>query len=524
MFDWTDEQRDIVHHALVPNQVSLIQGYAGCSKTTTLFELCKEHWDKRILYVAFNRSLMEATRDKFRDYPHVRVETYHSYALRELQTLNPNMDYEVSETITVYDVMDALRTEDYEHAAAGLRVLERFYSTTDVDLDDTQHATHLGRGLSPKLATRMARAVWKRTLQGTFPHSHDAYLKRFALLGPHIPYDVILVDEAQDITPLQMDLVRRQTHASHVFVGDEHQTLYGFRFVCNPFREIPASGVPHRSFTLSKSFRFGADVSGLSSQFLRWFKCDAGLRLESHETQGATEVFQPPARDEDVPRGAVYVYRSNRELVRGLFALCAMPHVRTVAVLGNSFVPSEELRALDELDALDRGDPTCEVRPGLRRCRTLEDLASFYASVRDFKAKARVDLYREHGGEDLRRIWERVQDKYVETRETADRVVGTVHQAKGLEFDVVRLGPNFPSLQRLSRVSDARRESANEVLNIVYVAMTRARKRLYLNEDVAAFVRDMDRETDTHRLMDLWTSANAMNASKRPKAGDGKKK
>lgn len=504
MFDWTDEQKAIVAHELKPNEATLVQGYAGCSKTTTLFEMCKSRWNVRILYVAFNRSLMEATRSKFRDYPHVRVETFHSYALRELQTACPETDFEVLETITVYEVMEALRTEDYEHAAAGLRVLERFYASTDSDLDDVKHASHLGRGLSPVLATRIARAVWTRTLQGSFPYSHDAYLKRFALMRPHVPYDVILVDEAQDITPLQMELVRTQTHAAHVFVGDEHQTLYGFRFVCNPFAEIPASGCPYRSFTLSKSFRFGKDVSGLSSQFLTWFKCDAGLRIESHETQGCTDVYHPPERDEDVPKGAVYLYRSNRELVRGLFAMSEYDHVRTVAVLGNSFVPTDELRALDELDAFSRGEKTHEVRPGLRRCRTLDELASFYASVRDFKAKARIDLYREFGGETLRCTWERVQDKYVETPDEADRIVGTVHQAKGLEFDVVRLGPNFPSLQRLSQVSPSRKASTNEVLNIVYVAMTRAKTRLYLNDDLSAFVRQMDTQSDTHKLADLW--------------------
>ena len=41
-----------------------IKSVAGSGKTTTLLELSKIHKNKRILYIAFNRSLISEIKDK----------------------------------------------------------------------------------------------------------------------------------------------------------------------------------------------------------------------------------------------------------------------------------------------------------------------------------------------------------------------------------------------------------------------------------------------------------------------------
>ena len=58
---------------------------------------------------------------------------------------------------------------------------------------------------------------------GKLRPTHDTYLKQWQLSEPHLGYDVILYDEAQDADACVADVVSRQSHAQLVAVGDSAQ-------------------------------------------------------------------------------------------------------------------------------------------------------------------------------------------------------------------------------------------------------------------------------------------------------------
>ena len=72
----------------------------------------------------------------------------------------------------------------------------------------------------------------------------------------------------------------------------------------------------------------------------------------------------------------------------------------------------------------------------------------------------------------------------------ADRVLSTAHKAKGLEWPRVRLGADFPGLEELHAAADRdgvpqlTPEERDQELNLLYVAVTRARQQLEPNEAV----------------------------------------
>ena len=73
--------------------------------------------------------------------------------------------------------------------------------------------------------------------------------------------------------------------------------------------------------------------------------------------------------------------------------------------------------------------------------------------------------------------------------ETADRVLATAHKAKGLEWPEVRLAEDFPSLPELDGLDPdgaprLTAEERDQELHLLYVAATRARRRLEPNEAV----------------------------------------
>lgn len=84
--------------------------------------------------------------------------------------------------------------------------------------------------------------------------------------------DWVLVDEYQDINPIQQFLLKVITgqRASVVAIGDPDQTIYEFRgsssrFMLKVFdQEFPSA----THYTLSKSFRYGHDVAMLSNQLI----------------------------------------------------------------------------------------------------------------------------------------------------------------------------------------------------------------------------------------------------------------
>jgi superfamily I DNA/RNA helicase len=68
-------------------------------------------------------------------------------------------------------------------------------------------------------------------------------------------------------------------------------------------------------------------------------------------------------------------------------------------------------------------------------------------------------------------------------------VLATAHKAKGLEWPRVRLADDFPSLEELDALDQdgllcLTPEERDQELHLLYVAVTRARQQLELNEAV----------------------------------------
>jgi len=112
-------------------------------------------------------------------------------------------------------------------------------SDTDENLMGTSY--HFGRAIAPKdrpTVFRMVRELLKAAFEDEGNCSFDdqkwfSVVKRTSIGTPinAFKYDAILVDEAQDLSPLDAALVKMvcKKNTITVFVGDREQSLYGFR-------------------------------------------------------------------------------------------------------------------------------------------------------------------------------------------------------------------------------------------------------------------------------------------------------
>jgi hypothetical protein len=108
-----------------------------------------------------------------------------------------------------------------------------------------------------RLLLPYARRAWDdiRSPGGSLRFEHDHYLKMWALTGPRLPGDFILLDEAQDTNPVVEEVFLAQ-QAQRVCVGDPAQQIYAWRSA----RDV-MTGFPGAQLHLTHSFRFGPRIA-----------------------------------------------------------------------------------------------------------------------------------------------------------------------------------------------------------------------------------------------------------------------
>jgi len=450
--DLTLEQRRIVETepGIRGNEVVMVQAYAGTGKTTTLFRYAQRWPDKKMLYLAYNKVLADESTERFASLSNVHVTTIHALALQ-------HMPHEQVGNLSLKHVQEILQQRDLPTCRAALSEFERYCSSDTLDDPTNAHALALWNATDHKVA-------------------HDAYLKAFQRSRPTLAeYDVILLDEVQDCTDCILNLVMHQTHATRLFVGDVYQKIYGFRHVGNPFQYITEKHRPYgtpRFHYLSVSFRFGYDLMELTNLFL-WKKYNERKGFSMTQCASDTRLEW----DDAYFPGMVVLCRYNINVMKLMFDLSLQE--RHVCALGKHYDFDKEIRYAQALLCLRNGEHTDVSK--VCAFATLQDLYEHYSSIQNTKWKNRVSLMETYG-DAIVDLWTQAKTYH----RTHDAVfITTAHQSKGSEYDHVRLHDDFQG-------------SSEDAHNTLYVAMTRAKKTLYLNANLFRF---FDKHTAKLRYM-----------------------
>jgi len=119
--------------------------------------------------------------------------------------------------------------------------------------NETQPVSKVGILLSyyADFILKTLKNILTKMKKGEIPAIHDFYLKMFHLSKPTLFYDIILIDEAQDLSSVMLDVLKIQK-ASRIFVGDTFQQIYAFRYAINALDKIDCL-----EYSLTQTFRFG---------------------------------------------------------------------------------------------------------------------------------------------------------------------------------------------------------------------------------------------------------------------------
>lgn len=471
-----------------------ILAVAGSGKTTTL-RLMAERKKTPLLYVAFNRSVKEEAERKFP--PNTEVRTLHSLALRDLLASRPEYRAKLpkgSGGLSWHAIATFLGIGPTE-AVVVRATVERFLRSGE-PYPGEEHIPEpwrrerriLSRSYDDEALAILewAEEVWKamRDPKNPFPLSHDGYVRiwRETEPKPSSWARAVLVDEAQDLDPNFLAVLEGwQGQIQRVFVGDPRQAIYGWRGAVNAMESIQAP-----TFPLTWSFRFGEDLARFVREVMeRGFGGSFPIVGKAPWTTTVdTQLPEPPA---------AYLARGNESLLEA------------AVVLGEKGVPFHLVGGVGELvwlleDMVDLLTGTPRRRPhpelaGIKRPSELWEVADHVPAVKRVLSKT-------YGlpGKVQEMAW--LLETGQKGPDEAPVILSTVHKAKGLEWDRVALMadlglPGLPKEedpeegmealgqpiganlgQPIGASLEADLAKLVEEENILYVALTRARKHL----------------------------------------------
>lgn len=451
-----------------------VDAFAGTGKTSTLVQYARAREDARILYIAFNKSVAAEARDRFPG--HVECRTTHSLAYGVVgrkfsDKLGNAQAYQVAQEFNC----------NPRRAKKVLQTVTGWLCTTDEEIgvehvdDDGQLAGEQGEADIAAVAD-MARGVWEemKNPRSALKMPHDGYLKLWAMTKPRLPYDIILLDEAQDTNPLTLELVMAQRHASIVLVGDRHQGIYGFRKAMNAMEMVDAE----ERVAITQSFRFGQAIADVATALLKEFKSETLPVTGRSDIQVAWHV--------DRSRHYAILGRTNA----GLFAAAAQ------VVLGTQnrrlhFVGGFESYLFGKvLDAYYLwADERSKIKdPSIARFLKFNDFKRYGEEASDAEVKALVKTVEQYRTE-VPRVYSAMRAAEMPVQERSDVTFTTAHKAKGLEWEQVELVGDFIDLMDLPPVE----EIDLEEINLLYVGLTRAIRAVQLPPSLSAWLQELNR-------------------------------
>ncbi|GAA1375670.1 UvrD-helicase domain-containing protein [Streptomyces beijiangensis] len=472
-FSPTDEQAAALE-AFTKSDHLVIQAGAGTGKTTTLAFLAEQMASRRGRYLAFNRAIALDAADRFP--ASVQCKTAHSLAYAALghryrDRLNSprrpgwrvgqDLGLNTPAHVQGRDLMPATLSNTV------LRTVTRYCQSADTEL--AQHHVPRLRGIDgddahaelADLLLPYAAKAWddlQSPNAGTVRFEHDHYLKMWALTGPVLLGDFLLLDEAQDTNPVLEQVVLAQRDRTQiVMVGDSAQAIYGWRGAHDVM-----TGFTGHHLTLTCSFRFGPK---LAAEANRW------LTLSGSPIQLTGTPDIPTTVGSHKSRPDAVLCRTNVGAVTEILTL--LDAGTTTALAGGGGA----LRALAQAARdLIQGRRTHHPELVLFTTWTeLRDYAELDPAGADLQPFA--NLVDEHGPDAILQAVDRLVPE-----DRAQVTVSTAHKAKGREWAHVRIAPDFTPPADTDEVDAAGKPVPGPVneseARLAYVAVTRARHHL----------------------------------------------
>lgn len=499
----------------------LIEGYAGTGKSITLLykfinTMIKEE-SQRILFVTFNKTLIDDTKKRLsgckefienKKKHDIKILTFHEMAseiLKDIKVIERDAGKLTIETIkkdrdTTFRYISAILYKFKEITSDEYKLLkkdERLYKTHDeafvrdeiawiksmgfTKRDIYLEKDRIGRSKSIRL-TRAQRNTIFKIYEVYEQQKRDRYhnkldledyalrlLENMDIIGGNKRFDYIFVDEVQDLDPMQISALCMLAKKSIVLSGDAKQRIYKK----TPLKyedmglKIKEKG---KRRTLNKNYRSTEQIIRLANS-LEFMDSHEKLTEKHFVKQGEKPIIQ---RFTDNLKAIKYIANEIKKIY-------SENEYKTIAIINREDIKNRTSYGKSAF-----------------RLKLEEELLMSISDIKTYESRFNMN--------------------------NAKQIFYTnAYDVKGLEFDIVFIVdfnkyyyPNAKDIEKIKVENEDKDEALikDDILDVIntekkllYVAMTRAKEKLYLicnnckdEKDVSSFIYDFNMEDYTTNM------------------------
>jgi len=459
-----------------------VNAFAGTGKSTLLKETVKDI-DARYLGFAFNNSIVKENNQKFNKKrcmwktTHVLAQNLIQMHFKNQNKSSSYFDFSIKRgDFKEKEILSFLKVEKEIKTIKNALNIYKIYCNSSLkkfDILEIKNAAKL-QSYQDILSltdsrleecTSIAKMIWNAQRKKALPLTFDFYLKLaqvYDLSSTIKNIDFVLLDEAQDSNAVTLDIISK-INSHKIFVGDKHQSIYGFRGTVN------ALDFADSSFYLSETFRYNKDIAQLANYVLGYFKLEkekiksnVNNKLDTRALIFRNNSAMISKMDELIKEGIPFLTIKKPD---DIFA-CSISLLEKK--LGKT-ISNDSYKYLDY------------------EFKSYKEVEEYISETKDNELKSANVLLKTQNLDIFSTL--KKAKEFRKSKKNIKLILTTAHTSKGLEFGHVELMKDFPDLIKLIKkynfdsIDDLFYECKNnnpyakeieQEINLLYVAITRA--------------------------------------------------
>jgi superfamily I DNA/RNA helicase len=473
----------------------VINAVAGAGKTTTIVNALSLLEDKEVLFIAFNKDIVSALKEKIGNKKNVKIFTYHSLGYHMLKRVFKDTNYKIEIDEYKYRVYLKKNIQNLtlnNPYALGKVKMVTYINNISALVDyarfnlcqSTKEISDIAKKYGVTLILDEAEVTekllqWGKTNLDTIDYADMVWLPyELNLEHPSLKFDWVMIDEAQDSSLMQQELYKKclARGAKFCAIGDKQQCINSWcgadPEAFDKFLEAPNT----ISLDLPISYRCPKSVIKLAQSLV------PKIQATDDAIEGSVvydeNIYTPMPGDMVLCRNTAplvelymsYLRTNNKAYIVGKDIgtnLIDMIENTKQEYLGKSFVTDGVFARLYERLFEERGVMITKNGLDEKDATFSEPVMRLYDSIQSLEVLS-------EGLNRSSELIEKIKAIFIDNDKRDGIRLSTIHKAKGLEADNVYI--LCPSLMP-SRLAKEKWEIDAE-FNLIYVAYTRAKKKL----------------------------------------------
>ena len=465
----TQEQKDII---FAEEDRIKIAALSGSSKSTTLYYYAKERPFKKILYVVYNKSIREEADKLYSKLNNITIKTQHGFAYGIVGKFYKN---KLTFNYGVVDIIKDLKLDwnkDMELAVKIDAMMKKYMLSDKIEFEEIELFKDEDGNTTEQreLIIQKSKELWelKKDYKNLVKVEHDFYLKLFHLSKMDLSnkFDIIMVDECQDLSKLLLDILKSSNVKGIVICGDIYQSLYGWRDSVNILPLFEG-----KEYKLTTSFRVSQNIANIANIIIKdIYKIDINMKGFNDKQKIVNEI--------DKKKPYVCLCRTNAFILgEAIEVITANKNAKLYFESGFS---SYNFSVLKDAYWFSRGHKVNN--PLFNKFENYEKMIKYAEKVIDIEIisiNRMIDKY----GSLIPEIIDGIKNNTTTDLNKANVIFSTIHKAKGksislplyISDDILDL-PMIFNKEYINKDNDKdfKIQDFYEEANIVYVGITRS--------------------------------------------------